>query len=94
METHSTVLAREIARMEELAGYSPWGCDGDTAEHTYTHAHDHLILQPYHSHSTFRTPVEMVLPGNFSTHGVGVACIGAEALRPTGRPTAASKVSR
>ena len=69
-------------------------CDGDTAEHTCTHVHDHLILQPYHSHSTFRTPVEMALPGNFSTRGVGVACIGTEALRPIERPTAASKVSR
>ena len=38
--THSSILAWKISWIEELGGYSPWGCkESDTTEHTHTHTH-------------------------------------------------------
>ena len=34
METHPSTPAWEIHGQRSLAGYSPWGCESDLAEHT------------------------------------------------------------
>ena len=45
MATHSSTLACMIPWPEELAGYSPWGCQESnmTEQLTHTHTHTHKV---------------------------------------------------
>ena len=45
MATHSSTLACMIPWPEELAGYSPWGCQESNMTEQLTHTHTHTHTQ-------------------------------------------------